>query len=252
MNDGTSYNDTYSREGQVHVSNLNCYFHKNNCSTRVTRHALSHIYGDMALAFDCGTYSDITNVINSQHDYQYYCRRDQKEFAYRFNEYNPSDVQQAYPHFTGCIMTAASGDCTEYDQVENPTPDKVGDMNALSFIYFFNGSFNGTIAIPKSSLGREGTTYIYRDINAPAGAFTYSCGARCILMWAYKNAGAPNGPKFYQCLVTVNTVSNVIQLVHNVPNSVAKLAVASIALQGQFHGPITKRIFTHYQFYASG
>ena len=252
MNDGTDYHNTYLREGKVQVSNLSCYFHRRDCPTPVTIHGLAHAYGEMTLASKCGNYSEITDVTPKQ-DYQYYCGRNgsRQEFAYRFKEYNPTDAYKAYPHFTGRIITAASGDCLEYDQVGTPAPDKVGDMDASNFTYT-NHSIDGSISIPTSSLGREGTTYIYRGINVPAETSTYGCGLRCIWMWAYKNPGATDGPKFYQCPVTISIVSNVTQPAHNVSDAVARVAAASIALQGRFEGSVKNPRFMQYQFYPRG
>lgn len=253
VDDGTDYHDTYSREGIVNVTNLTCYFHHRDCPPPVTIHALAHAYGETSLASDCGSYSEMAKGTKSKQDYQYFCQRNgsRQEFAYRFKEYNPKDEKRAYPRFTNRTITAASGDCLEYDQVGTPTPDKVGDMNATNYTYT-NHSMNGSISIPNSSLGREGTTYIYRGKLAPAKATTYACGPRCIWMWAYKNAGTTDSRKFYQCPITISLVNNSTIPAHNVSNAVAREAAASIALQGQFEGPIEDPNFTQYQFYASG
>ena len=253
VDDGNNYNVTYFREGKVQVSNLTCYSHKGCCPSPVTIHALAHAYGEMTLASECGNYSEVADIINSKKDYEYYCRRDpsRQEFSHRFYEYNPNDTQKAYPRFTDRIIRAASGDCFEYDQVGTPAAVTLGDVSASNFTYT-NNSIKGSISIPTSSLGREGTTYIYRGKNVPAEATTEACGLRCIWMWVYKNPGATDGPKFYQCPINVSVVSNVTQPAHNVSAAVARVAAASIALQGQFQGSIEDPIWTQYQFYASG
>lgn len=249
MDDGTSYNDTYLRDGQVQVSNLSCYFHKRNCPTPITIHALAHAYGETALASECGNFSELTAGTKSKQDYRYFCKRNvpRQEFAYRFKEYNPNDTQRAYPYFTDRIITASSGDCLEFDQAGATVPDEVGNMDATNYTYRITQSENGSISIPNSSLGREGTTYIYRGITVPAKASAYSCGPRCILMWAYKNPGATDGPKFYQCPVNISLVSNSTVPAHDVSDAVARVAAASIALQGRFDPS-----FRQYQFYAKG
>ena len=183
MDDGNNYNVTYVRGGKVQVSNLTCYDHNGDCNNVVTIHALAHAYGEMTLASDCGSYGEIADIINSKQNFQYYCGTDpsRQEFAHRFSEHNPNDTQRAYPYFTNRIITASSGDCFEYDQVGPPSPDRIDDMSASNFTYADN-STNGSISIPTSSLGREGTTYIYRGIKAPAEATVQSCGPRCIWM----------------------------------------------------------------------
>ena len=255
LDDGTNYNTTYLREGQVNVTRLDCYTRGDHCITnQPTLHANAHAYGEMTFASDCGSYTDIADVISSKHDYQSYCPVNEpgQGFVHRFNEYNPNDIQKVYPYFTNRIITILSGDCDVYDQVGDPTPDQIGDMNASKFTYANNQSTNGTITIPTAYLGREGTTYIYRGLYAPASASEYACGPRCILMWAYKNPGAKDGPKFYQCPITVSDVSNATQAAHNVSDPVARVAAASIALHGQYEGTEKDKKFMQFQFYAAG
>ena len=250
MTDGTNYNDIYTREGNVSVSNLTCYTLRGGCPSKVTTHALAHAYGETVLALNCGKYSEI-NVTNPKQDYPYYCRRDSfnQEFAYRFKEYNLADVLKIYPRFTQRVIIVASGDCNQYDQIGEPTSVFMGDESVTNFTYGVNSMINGSISIPNSSLGREGTTYIYQGIYDPPNAVTFACGPRCIWMWAYKNPGATDGPKFYQCPITVTAVSNANRTEHKVTDAVARIAAASIALQGRFSGD---HVFKQYQFYASG
>jgi hypothetical protein len=249
---GTNYNGTYFRSGRVEVSDLTCYFHDGVCPFPVTTQALAHLYGEVTQASDCGNYTTISNVTNSQQTYQYYCRNDSRpEFAYRFNEYNPNDTQKAYPYFSNRTFTTSSGKCLENSQVGEPTSDTVGSMSALKHTYT-NGSTNGTISIPVSSLGREGTTYIYRGTDRPAIESTYNCSDRGFWMWAYRNPGRDEAPRFYQCPIEVSLVSNVQQSAHIISNDVARVAAASIALQGRYHPEGDRQIFTQYQFYASG
>ena len=251
VDDGKTYNDTYTRSGKVQTSRLDCYSHLDKCPPPVTSHALAHAYGETTLAVKCGSYVGIASVIKSGQDERCYYREDEQEFAYRFNEYNPDDVQQAYPHFTNRVVTTTSGQCIEYDQVGKSVSDKVDNIDVQKFIYS-NNSTNGTISIPNSSLGFDGTTYIYRGKADPPQAKTYQCGHRCILMWAYKNPGATDGPKFYQCPITVSPVSDAGHPGHHVPDATARLAAASIALQGRHTGPLSDRNFMQFQWYAIG
>ena len=148
--------------GVVNALDLRCYYeqyHQKSCPINVTAVIVAYSYGELALRFSCGIYEDISDLQLSKYDYGYYCQRDRREFAYRFNEYNPDDTQKSYPLFTNRTITASSGDCFIYSQIGTPTlvPDIEGDLEAMNYTYT-NGSFNGTISIPKSSLG---TTYIY-------------------------------------------------------------------------------------------
>lgn len=252
VDDGNNYNTTYTTNGNVRVSNLTCYLHNGSCPDSVAIHALAHAYGEMSLASDCGIYNTEEDIIKTKFDYQYYCRTDRHEFAHRFFEYNKNDTQKSFPHFTKRIITASAGDCMEYDEVDSKV-DKVGEMRAQEISYR-NESFSDSISIPISSLGREGTTYICRDDKRPFEACEWAYGPRGLWMWAYKNPGAQNKPKVYQCSITISNVTNSRDPRHDIPNDVARAAAASIALQGRWRPDAaeTTQIYTNYQFYASG
>lgn len=171
-----------------------------------------------------------------------------QEFSYRFNEYNPNDLQKSYPFFSNRTVTAWSDPCFTYNETNRtPLPDVKGDGAGVKISYK-NDTFNDSISIPNSSLGDQGTTYVYRGIRPPADATAISCGPRCITMWAYKNPKSEN-PRLYQCPINVSAVRNATQDAHNIPNGVARVAAASIALEGRFSGNFD---FTQYQFYADG
>ncbi len=253
IEDGNNYNTTYVREGKVQVTNLDCYNPNPHCQGSVQEHVLAHTYGEAILGSSCGQYQELADILISRHDYYYYCRRDsgRQEFAYRFSEYNPDDTQKAYPHFTSRIITAASGICTEYHQLESVNAT-IGDDSAKQFKYTNPTKGNGSIRIPTSFLGDAGTTYIYRGFNTPDKATDWACGDRCLLMWVYKNKEADEGPIFYECPITISEVSNSGQPEHNISNFVASLAAASIALQGTTHKPFADLDWEQFQFYASG
>ena len=199
----------------------------------------------------CGPYTNITEIEVSEYDPPYYCRRTpgQQEFAYRFKEHNSDDLQGIFPSFTNRIVTVSSGKCFEYSQ-RNRIDDP--DREAASKYTYGNETFNDTISLPNSSVGNSGTTYIYRDIERPQSVETYRCGPRCVMMWAYKAQGPKEPPTFYECPITVSSVSNTAQDSHDIPDSMARIAAASIALQGRWTGTIEDRRWTQYQFYAHG
>ena len=154
------------------------------------------------------------------------------------------------------MITASSGECNEYSQVY-AQPTTVGDtktpnhISAMNFTYTNNLTI-GSIVIPTSALGNEGTTYIYRGIKKPAEAVTYAYGDRGTWMWAYRNPGTKQDPRFYECPITVNAVSNVLDPKHNITDGVAREAAASIALQGQYRGSGEDPDFRQWQWYADG
>lgn len=262
VDDGVDFRDTYTRHGTVNASDLSCYYHYNNdnhqydCPRPVTRHALAHDYGEYASSFDCKNYTEIAEVVYSTLNSPYYCRTTPRmqEFSYRFNEYNPNDTQKSYPFFSNRTVTASSGHCFTYDETNRTSLPDVSDDGGGLQISYKNDTFNASISIPNSSLGSQGTTYIYRGIHppadaAPADAGGIACGPRCITMWAYENPVSDHPPRFYQCPISVSAVRNAMQDVHNIPDGVARVAAASIALQGRYSGTSD---FTQYQFYADG
>jgi hypothetical protein len=224
------------------------------CPSSVTQQAVAHAYGETALGFECGEYTEISEIQNPKLDYRWYCSQkssNRQEFAYRFKEYNPDDTQKVYPYLTNRTITAAAGECVQHDVIG--TREEANEAKTFTYT---NGSSTATITIPKSSLGREGTTYIYRDTEKPESAKTYACGSdrRCISMWAYKNPGENERDAFYECPIRISTVNNSTLSEHNVPDDVARTAAASIALQGRFRftGNSSNKNFIQHQFYASG
>ena len=270
LNDGTDFKGTYLRNGNVTVANLTCYSHgdPSQCPDQVVQDQLAHSYGedtmgpDSTSPSDCGAYSDVQSIPDINQNFPYFCRRNTtaQEFAYRFNEYNPNDTPQAYPHFTNRTITASSGPCNEYNQTgsqKTTIGDDSGNApNALSALNmtYTNGTYNGSISIPTSAMGREGTTYIYRDLHIPADATTYGNGPRGLIMWAYRNPGASaDSSQFYECPITISTVANVRNPAHNISDAMAREAAASIALQGQYHSnPDNQRNNEQWQWYANG
>lgn len=120
---------------------------------------------------------------------------------------------------------------------------------------YTNRTSYGNITIPVQVRAFQGTTYVHKGPNTPQGAVTYSCGSRCIRMWAYKAAGYRESSTFYQCPITVSNameVSNNTQVSNDtqkVSDGVVRLAAASIALQGR---PSGNNTWTQYQLYTYG
>ena len=250
VNDGTSYNDTYTTYGNVNVTDHSCYhmqYLQQGCPWEVTTQSVAHSYGEMNLAFESRTYNDIADVLESKHNYRYYWRplTGKRQFAYRFNEYNPEDREQVYPFFTNRTITAEAVNCITY----NDTGSDGKEPNTFTYT---NGTHNGTVAIPNVYLGDLGTTYMYLGHNPPASAPLYSCGDRCLWMWAYKNGGSPEPSAFYQCAVNISAVSNTSAPQHSIPDHMAKKAAASIAVHGTWTGTLQDQDYRSFQFYADG
>ncbi|KAL9126100.1 MAG: hypothetical protein Q9217_004800 [Psora testacea] len=254
IEDGKDWRDAYFEPGVANATNLTCYFDSFNgqgCGSNVASQALAHAYGDLALSSDCGPYTEISDILNSKRNYRYYCRRTRhrQEFAVRFNEYNPDDRNKVYPRFTNRVITASSGECFTYSMVGSAQPQPNGDL----LYTYTNSTSTDNITIPAQSGTFNGTTYVYRGVKTPQDAGTYACGDRCIKMWAHKSRGHGENSTFYECPITVNAVSNTTNDTQKVSNDMARLAAASIALQGRPEGNAEdEKIWTQYQLYAYG
>ena len=252
------------REDQVSAANLSCYFHHvydqktHVCdpSAEVVQ-GIVHLYGEYAFGSlsegnDCVNYTSIGDVLRSRTNPKYYCRRTpgQQEFAYRFLEYNPQDHQRTYPYLTDRVITASAGPCYQYSLSHVDTGSVEGGK--WSNYSYYNATSSGNILLPVQIDDFDGTVYIYRGFNTPQTATVWSCGTRCIWMWAHKTIG-PNDPStFYQCPVTVNPVQNLshqneLQDVHKVHDDIARLAASSIGLQGGKSDP--ENGWAQFQFY---
>lgn len=259
INDGTDWNGTYTKNGIVSATNLSCYFQGPDCPTvnpQVVSQVLAHSYGDQSLKSECGPYEDISEVLRSKQNNEYYCRRTpgRQEFAFRFKEYNPKDRMKIYPFFTDRIITASSGNCMNYSEVGNSPGFNInGVRDALAYEYRNkNGSFHGNVSIPIPNGALGGTTYMYRDTNVPEDADAFACGPRCIRMLAHINVGEGEESTFYECPVTVYSVSNTTQDAHIISDGMARLAAASIGLGGRYDNGARKERWPHFTFYPVG
>ena len=243
----------------VRARNLTAYFNANESLSDELNQATAHSWGEISQSLEsCGPYNDITDISNSKYDPPYYCRRtsEPQEFAYRFKEYNPSDTEETYPFFTDRIITVSSGTCFKY---EVPNADLPGtqciDPQARNYT-FQNSTYTSSICIPIASDGWAATIYMYLGTKTPVYDEANRCGDRCMWIWAFRTWGPEIGPQsppaIFQCPITVNEVSNATMDAQQIPDAVARVAAASIALQGRWTGPETNKIWTQYQFNAIG
>ncbi|KAI4269937.1 MAG: hypothetical protein L6R38_007287 [Xanthoria sp. 2 TBL-2021] len=262
MVDGRNFNDTYTKHGIVNASDLTKYYSRGFPDWAVTAHATAHSYGERVQGTRCGSYETIPEVVGSKHDHAYYCSKNMAnpEFTYRFNEYNPGDLQETYPRFTNRTITASAGECFEYE-LKNTTaaPSDVDGRGPGKTFFYGNDTFTDKIQIPASSLGGSYTTYIYRGFHDPPSASLQTCGdPRCMWLWAFKNPNVNptdddwDPPKFYQCPITISNVTNTQTDSQTVSDVTARIAAVSIALQGRWVGRSEHRNFRSYQFYPLG
>ena len=256
IDDGTNYNDTFTNQGTVHTSNLTCYvdfFNGNpDCTSDDdgTSLTLAHAYGDLIRSTPCCNYENISDVLASQKDCSYYCRRDanNQQFAYRFNEYNPNDMSRSYPHFTNRIITASSGKCLNYSQDGDP---QGGLPDGQLLFRYYNDTYKGNITIPAALGYSDSTTYIYRGVKVPRDAEFQRCSPedlRCMNVWAHRARGHNEPRQFYQCPITISNVANATTDIHDLSDDMARLAATSIALTGRKNDDGTWHQYQLYTF----
>ena len=245
FNSGWDYKHTYVTPGTVIAPNLGCYVHNQACSKQeATRQGLAHSYGQLTLGSNCGTYTDIAEVLTSRDKYDYWCRRvptDQQQFAYWFLEFNPDDTQQAYPWLSDRIITATPGKCLIYDEVKFIE----GPSRRIYTYKSLNDSDDGTIEIPYALEIPSATAYIYRGFHEPSNADQQRCGSRCMWMWAHRNISGKEGSRFYKCPITISDVTNTNNDAQKFPDDLAYLAAASIGVNGRSDGTEN---WTQFQF----
>ena len=221
--------------------------------TQITAHNFG-VTGYAALTPESpvGRYFDLPEVLDSTWDHRYYCSNERPECAYRLLEYNKNDNESVYPYFTNRTITASSGPCYLYNQTSQELLDLDDGKQAVWNYTYTNGTHNGSIIIPYQMEALSGTTYVYRGRDVPQQESTWSYGDRGMWIWAHKSPDEANGPgsTFFQCPIDIGQVNNASQPEHEIPNDIARLAAASIALQGRNQdGPDT---WSQDQFYPIG
>ena len=265
MDSGTNWQGTYTTKAIVNASDLTCFTVNGKCPTQPQVEQIqAHLYGEIASGYQCRTYKYISEVLYSDSGALFYCNQHphQQEYALRFSVINPQDPDRVYPRFTDRIITASSGQCYQYnitDGSNQPALDPNGDNAAVSWAYS-NGTVNGTITIPTEYSGQDSTTYIYPGTQIPQNETEYSCGPRCMWIWAWKsNSTLPfdkgEARALIKCPITVSPVTNVTEDSQIVSDGTAKLAASAIGLQGRSSNPPQNNFTTtwrQYQFYPWG
>lgn len=263
VDSGTDYHAVYTQPGTVNASDLSCY-NKRDSGCPVAPEVpqiVAHTYGEIAQSDQCCGYNELSDVLSSDKNCAYYCNRTpgQEEFAYRFRETNPGDHARTYPLFTNRIVTASYGECYQYN-VNLTSAVKVDDANGDLAAYnwsYSNGTVSGNITIPTEYSADDSTTYIYRGIKIPQLEIEGACGPRCMWMWAWRAASTlrsdPDQPRMvFRCPITISSVSNTTLESQTISDEMAKLAAASIGLQGRYVNQGNRKTWTQYQLYPFG
>ncbi|KAI9884366.1 MAG: hypothetical protein M1823_003843 [Watsoniomyces obsoletus] len=256
--------------GDVTVPNLDCFYQagSNHCSPHQDQYdpAIAHTYGGTGIlrGEDCGYNGTLDDIGSRRQSCSYFYQNNTHEsadrkFAYRYADWNPDDGSRVYPYLgTGRIITASASKCNMLNVTGiplNTTSDPDGRDNV--FVWpFANATVNTTIDIPKPALARSSTTYIWNDEALPRDAVAQACGPRCVFVYAVRDMLDPSdgrhGLALFQCQITVDPVRNPTHPMHNLSDSVARTAAASIALTGRWRSGGDGRDWRQYQLYQEG
>ncbi|KAG8525956.1 uncharacterized protein KY384_000718 [Bacidia gigantensis] len=264
MDSGTNTTGTYTVDGKVQTPKLDCYSNGTTCpDSAETSMNRAHSYGVLSRDFDprnqeC-TYANDGDILDGDQLCQYFEKRDNTEFAYRFSDYNPADNTTAYPYLTKRIIRASQGICYLYDRDGGNIPviDSPDGGDSVWLYNFHNDTYHNHILVPKSYSAYDSTTFIYNGTETPQDETEQACGDRCLWMYAVRSLGPLSGNRpeqIFACPITMTEVSNPKDEAHNVTNEVARQAIASIALNGRYSTPVDpdKKDWHSYQIYPWG
>ena len=258
MDSGTNSTGIFTKHGHVSAAATDCYRIKGGCPSAPGASMITaHSYGELVQGQKNCPFQDDADIHKANQSCNYFSNTNDtySEFAYRYNEYNPSDVVGAYPFLTDRTIRTYASQCYEYDIDWSRSPVTIntdGD-NDLQTFSFYNKTYTGHLPIPVSEGAENSTTYIYNGTSTPQDEKELACGPRCLTMYAYRFAGFA-ASKIYSCQITVSDVLNTTHGYdwQTVSNDNARLAAASIALTGRYTNPSQVTIWQQYQLHTWG
>ena len=255
MDRGSGSTGTYTVKGNVSAPRLDCFSRNNSCdASLVAPQTTAHSFGAFTQGQSCCTYNSTADIFSANQSCPYFCSADRSEFAYRFNEYNPSDTTFTYPHLTNRLITSKVEACYKYDidWAKSPIIDSPDGENDTQFFFYYNSTYNSKIRIPRSAGGFNSTTYIYDGVKIPQNATLVACGPRCLKIYVLR-LGRPFPANIFECQISVTDVTNTTAPWQEYPNGMARLAIASIALTGRArHFKDVGLTWQQYQLYSWG
>ena len=257
---GTNSSGTVPRPGPVNASTIDCYYNADDCLHAGNgvpsgiNQTLAHTYGESASTRTRCFYQTDADIFGAPQNCTYFSNQD-TEFAFRYREFNPSDLARSYPYLTNRVVKASPGQCSQYDVDERQTQEGDStDGQRDTWIYNFNN--DEILAIPKVNTAVDSTTYVYNGTDIPQVKNSpSSCGSRCIWLYAYRATGQlPERPShMFRCPITITNVSNTNHPAHELPEDMARVAAASIALTGRWRvPPENNEDWRQYQLYSFG
>jgi hypothetical protein len=248
---GTNSPGTISGPGTVLAPKLDSYYNfaDDRPMFEEVPQSLAHSFGEAVTGRSCCDYNTTASILDYTRECYYFCRHDRQEYAFRYSEYSPRDTAQAYPYLTDRIITASPGACLEHDITNTERIDDPDGIKAVTKFEYFKSDYSFNITVTNAHLANDATTYVYQGFTIPQNATIYDCGDRCMVIYALRHGGIrKEANRLFECNITISNVTSVsnpfLPPEHHVPDDIARLAAASIALQGRYQNPFgdeTKR-----------
>ncbi|ERF70237.1 hypothetical protein EPUS_00425 [Endocarpon pusillum Z07020] len=248
---GNDATGTIFRPGMVLVPKLDCYYnYEDLCPIfEEAPQVLAHSFGEAITSQPSCNYTSTASILDYTRECYYFRRHDRQEYAFRYSEHNPNDKARAYPYLTDRIITASPGGCRELNITKTSRVDDPDGRGAVTRFELSNSPYSSNITVNNAHLAHDATTYIYQGFKIPQHATIFDCGDRCMVIYALRQRGGvrKEPDRVFECTITISSVTNVsdpVFLEHHVPDDIARLAAASIALQGRYQNPFrdeTKR-----------
>ena len=264
MDGGRGSHGVTTSKGLVNASKVDCYYDAGACSTRPGAPAevaqqQAHAYGEITRGGISCPYETDDDIQKSPQNCTYFNNWNAAEFALRFLDYNPNDLSRSYPLLTNRIIRAFPGQCYQYDIGKQTLEDGTDGQNEKIIYPISNETYSGILPIPRPNTAYDSTTYVYNGSLTPQNATLQACGPRCVYVYAYRAHGPVTNrtSEIFQCPITISEVSNVANAsIQALPDDIARLAAASIALTGRYTNPngpnIPPEEWQQYQLYPYG
>ena len=240
LKSGYDSNGTTISQGYVHVPMLKCFYRSNIPDCDQDQEAfdstIAHTYGGQKITDENCRYQTAEEISQGPQTCRYFIRNDRLEFAVRYADSNPADLNNAYPYFGAKrIVTIAATNCNAYRTGE---PDKANDLDSINSVFvwhFKNSTGMYTIDVARVLLARHSTTYIWNGTHLPPSETLQVCGRRCVVLYALRDMDRGSNQEFsiFQCHINISPMFNAKDPAHELPDGVARTAAASIALSGR-------------------
>ena len=221
--------------GAVNISNMTQYYFADAVSQTSANQLMAHTYGQMSFNLNWSIISidqpDLSPVqpltLVASQGTNYWMADNYGQYV--FQQW-PAESTTTNGAFYSNRTIIANTTCYVYDVTQG------ADGDSQQIYYTKNGTMQ---VVDFQMIEPDSTTYY----TSPQDG---DCGPRCANVCAFENSGSTGF--YHECNITISNVNNATLPEHEIPDEIAKLAAASIALQGYQ----AKNVANQYQRYPAG